>query len=112
MSESIGSINQKFKGLPTLFSKSKDDKKSEKKVEKKTVEKTPSKPTARKRKRESNADILTTDKVADGDSVTVKPEKSERPQLKRSKTETPIPPPHTLASIHAAPSYKQIVRHR
>jgi len=98
MSESIGSINQKFKGLPTLFSKSQDDKNAEKKIEKKTVEKSPSKPTARKRKRESNADILIIDKVADGDSVTVKPEKSERPQLKRSKTETPIPPPHTLAS--------------
>jgi hypothetical protein len=87
----ISSIGQVMKGLfetTTIV-----DKKAEKSPAKK-----PSKTTSKKRKRESDAEALPAEKLsAEGQTPNVKTEKPERPLLKRSKTETPVPVPQPIA---------------
>ncbi|RDL40736.1 FYVE zinc finger [Venustampulla echinocandica] len=68
--------------------------------EKKGTVKTPSRTPARKRKREPEADAEgDADKAAGASSV-----KPARPLLKRSKTETPVPVPQSIAAKQATPA--------
>ena len=92
--ESARKMAEAAKAMKGLFSKPLP------KEEKKQV-KTSSRTPARKRKRESNVDAETVEKPADGDPTVVQHEKPERPQLKRSKTETPIPAPLPIAPKEA-----------
>jgi hypothetical protein len=67
--------------------------------EEKTPTKTPSKTSGKKRKRESTAEN-DAEKPTEAESTPAKP---TRPQLKRNKTETPVPAPHPIAAKHSTP---------
>jgi hypothetical protein len=70
--------------------------------EAKSTAKTPSrKPAARKRKRESEAQASVDTDQTPGTEPAAKP---PRPLLKRSKTETPVPAPLSIAAMQATPA--------
>jgi len=70
--------------------------------------KTPAKPSrtpARKRKRESTVPETTEkEKPVDGESLTAKSDKADIPPAKRTKTETPIPCPQSIAPKESKPA--------
>jgi hypothetical protein len=87
--ESARKMSEAAQAMKDLFSAPADDQDSAKK--------TPARRTAaQKRKRpQSNVDSDVAERV-DGESVKI--EQSEKPQVKRNKTETPIPAPQTLSA--------------
>jgi hypothetical protein len=96
--ESARKMAEAAKAMKGIFGKSplKDEK------DKKGTVKTPSKTPARKRKRESpapEAEAVKAEEKLEGEPAA----KLTRPPLKRSKTETPIPPPHPIATKQATP---------
>jgi hypothetical protein len=93
--ESARKVAEAAKAMKTLFGKptSKDGKMA---AEKKSPSKTPSKSSARKRKRDSIADTEIEEKSTEGEATNDMTELAERPQLKRSKTETPVPAPYPM----------------
>jgi hypothetical protein len=67
------------------------------KLKPRLLAKKPAKTPAKKRKRESEAEALTAETPTQSELATVKAENIERPLLKRTKTETPIPAPQPIA---------------
>lgn len=67
------------------------------KPEPRLLAKKPAKTPAKKRKRESDAEALAPETPVEGEPVAVKAENIDKPLLKRTKTETPIPAPQPIA---------------
>ncbi|KAB8296840.1 hypothetical protein EYC80_002252 [Monilinia laxa] len=114
--ESVRKMREAASTVKSLFNDHPDEEKKEKEKEKekdqdKASTKTPKKPGSRKRKREStiedikangeasasNVDDITDTSENQGDRVNeAESSKLGKPQFKRTKTETPVPPPHPI----------------
>ena len=97
--ESARKVAEAAKAVKVLFNKPTPFKRDAKRDEQKAVAKTPNKTPAKKRKRESTAEN-DSEKPAEAEPESAKP---TRPQLKRNKTETPVPAPHPIAAKHSTP---------
>ncbi|KAJ8065206.1 hypothetical protein OCU04_005912 [Sclerotinia nivalis] len=107
--ESVRKMTEAASTVKSLFGNHPEDEKKEKEKEKATT-KTPKKQVSRKRKRESTIEDVkangesssNVDGIADtneiqGDRVNeADSSKLGKPQFKRTKTETPVPPPHPI----------------
>ncbi|CAD6442702.1 88e8d916-10c3-4a44-b97c-7da40dd23015 [Sclerotinia trifoliorum] len=107
--ESVRKMTEAASTVKSLFGNHPEDEKKEKEKEKATT-KTPKKQVSRKRKRESTIEDVKAngesssivDGIADtneiqGDRVNeADSSKLGKPQFKRTKTETPVPPPHPI----------------
>ena len=88
--EAVRKMNMSAEAMKDIFNPKPSDGKSPAK---------PSRTPARKRKRESTAPETTDmDRSVNGESLTAKSDKADRPPAKRTKTETPIPCPQPIAT--------------